>query len=358
MAFLWVRGEIHPQERRTCLLPEQAQILVNKGHTLKVERSKLRIIPDLAYEEAGCELVPSESWVHAEEKYYVLGIKELSKTVPALRHKHIYFAHCYKGQSDGRELLSRFKKGGGTLLDLEYLAKSNEKALTIGPAGYLSGYIGAAMGIQLYAQKKLSQPLKLSKPYFSDKRQLLDHTMGVVSKVKKTPSVVVIGYKGNSGRGAVDFLKELTIAPTLWGREETSCPGTLATISQFEVIVHCIHSDNPGAPFLVESDLYKEKKLSILVDVTCDIGGISHRFPFYSKTTTFSNPCLKVGPAKDPVHVIGIDRLTNWLPLEANYALAAPLFPFLENLLDAEDRGLPPLWEITKNKFLEHIRGL
>ena len=108
----------------------------------------------------------------------------------------------------------------------------------------------------------------------------------------------------------------------------------------------------------MEKDLYKEKKLSVLVDVTCDMGGPSHRFPFYQDSTTFSNTCLQVGPEKYPVHVIGIDHLTNWLPLEASHAVADPLFPLLKDLLDAEGNRLPPPWAATKNRFLEKIHEL
>ena len=159
MAFLWVRDETKPYERRTCLLPEHAKTLVDLGHTVKVERSKLRIIPDYEYQKVGCELVPSRSWMNAEEKYYILGIKELPTDIFPLHHRHIYYAHCYKGQSNSNQILSRFKKGGGLLLDMEYLTAENGKPLTVAPAGYLSGYAGAAMGIQLYVQKKLQQPL-------------------------------------------------------------------------------------------------------------------------------------------------------------------------------------------------------
>jgi saccharopine dehydrogenase (NAD+, L-lysine-forming) len=358
MAFLWLRDETKPHERRTCLLPEHAKTLVNTGHSIKVESSKLRIIPDHEYEKVGCEIAASGSWIHAEQKYYILGLKELPSNTFPLHHKHIYYAHCYKGQREAQQILSRFKRGGGTLLDMEYLIGENGKPLTVAPAGYLSGYVGAAMGIQLYVQKKLQQPLLLSAPYFIDKKQLLSHTVKLLTKVKKPPSALVIGCKGSSGRGAAELLKELNISPTLWGREETGSPTTLSKLNQFEIVLNCIYSNQAGIPFLTKKDLYREKKLSILVDVTCDMGGISHRFPFYQDTTTFSDPCLKAGPEESPVHVVGIDHLTNWLPLEASHTVAEPLFPLLKDLLGTDEEKLPAPWQATKNKFSEHINDL
>lgn len=35
--------------------------------------------------------------------------------------QHVQFAHCYKGQGGWDTVLGRFPRGGGTLLDLEFL---------------------------------------------------------------------------------------------------------------------------------------------------------------------------------------------------------------------------------------------
>jgi saccharopine dehydrogenase (NAD+, L-lysine-forming) len=42
-----------------------------------------------------------------------------------LKHTHIQFAHCYKGQGGWDKVLSRFPRGGGSLLDLEFLTDDN-----------------------------------------------------------------------------------------------------------------------------------------------------------------------------------------------------------------------------------------
>ncbi len=55
----------------------------------------------------------------------ILGLKELdTEDVIAnypLHHRHLYFGHCYKNQSGWKELLQRFVRGNGSLLDLEFL---------------------------------------------------------------------------------------------------------------------------------------------------------------------------------------------------------------------------------------------
>lgn len=72
-----------------------------------------RIFPDSEYEKVGCTIVKSQTWPQAPEDAFILGLKELPLEnqfpgIPhALKHKHIYFAHCYKGQSDWKETLGR-----------------------------------------------------------------------------------------------------------------------------------------------------------------------------------------------------------------------------------------------------------
>ena len=50
------------------------------------------------------------------------------------------FGHAYKGQHSGRALLQRFKAGGGTLYDLEYLV--DEDGRRVAAFGYWAGYAG------------------------------------------------------------------------------------------------------------------------------------------------------------------------------------------------------------------------
>lgn len=57
----------------------------------------------------------------APKDAYVLGLKELPEDDFPLEHVHISFAHCYKGQGGWEQVLSRWPRGGGTLLDLEFL---------------------------------------------------------------------------------------------------------------------------------------------------------------------------------------------------------------------------------------------
>jgi saccharopine dehydrogenase (NAD+, L-lysine-forming) len=51
-----------------------------------------------------------------------LQFRPLTNSKVPLEHTHVQFAHCYKNQGGWEKVLSRFPRGGGTLLDLEFLA--------------------------------------------------------------------------------------------------------------------------------------------------------------------------------------------------------------------------------------------
>lgn len=50
-----------------------------------------------------------------------MGLKELPEEDFPLEHVHVTFAHCFKQQGGWEKVLSRWSRGKGTLLDLEFL---------------------------------------------------------------------------------------------------------------------------------------------------------------------------------------------------------------------------------------------
>ena len=62
------------------------------------------------------------------------------------------FGHAYKGQPAGQILLKRFKAGGGTLYDLEYLV--DEAGRRVAAFGYWAGFAGAAISLKCWAAQQ------------------------------------------------------------------------------------------------------------------------------------------------------------------------------------------------------------
>lgn len=101
----WLRAEVKPNEFRTLILPEGAKALIDAGHRVTVERSHDRCVPDDAFAQVGCQLAETGSWVNAPLDCLICGLKELPESDEPLKHRHIYFAHCYKGQGGGTSTL-------------------------------------------------------------------------------------------------------------------------------------------------------------------------------------------------------------------------------------------------------------
>lgn len=115
---LYVRAETKPLEKRVAISPANAKKLIDAGYVLSVERFPERAFRDEEYESVGCTLVDNGSWPTAPESAFIVGLKELPEEDTPLKHRHIYFAHCYKGQTDWDKVLGRFQAGKGLLLDL------------------------------------------------------------------------------------------------------------------------------------------------------------------------------------------------------------------------------------------------
>ncbi len=127
-SHIWLRSETKDHERRTPLTPIGAQQLIQDGHIVTVEKCNDRIIKDSDYQNVGCQLVDALSWKTAPKETIILGLKELPENESdPLIHKHIFFGHAFKGQAGATELLKRFKSGGGSLYDLEYLIDENQR---------------------------------------------------------------------------------------------------------------------------------------------------------------------------------------------------------------------------------------
>ena len=109
--LLWLRDEVKPGEKRVPITPKNAQKLLNAGYRINIEESKTRCIDDEEYTKIGCKLVKTGSWqTDAPNSAFICGLKELPDDQPKkLKHRHIYFAHCFKGQNEAVPLLKRFK---------------------------------------------------------------------------------------------------------------------------------------------------------------------------------------------------------------------------------------------------------
>ncbi|MGB3828633.1 MAG: saccharopine dehydrogenase [Ornithinimicrobium sp.] len=325
---LWMRAEVRSTERRAPITPTDARALIGAGAQITVERSAQRVFEIAEYAEAGAHLADSGSWVDAPPDAYIVGIKELPEAPAELRHTHIYFAHAYKGQDGAAELLGRFERGGGELLDIEYLTLDHRRVVAF---GYWAGYVGASLSL-LQAHGALAAPLAPMARGELDK--------AVQECAAPTGSALVIGARGRSGRGAVDALRGAGWTPSKWGLAETTDLDTSALLDH-EILINCVVSHRPQKPFVTSDDITAPgRRLRVIGDVTCDVTSANNALPINTSITTWEEPVRRFGSrqgadptgAVPPLDVIAIDNLPSLLPLEASVSFSADFTPWLVDL--------------------------
>ena len=342
--LIWLRNEQRDNESRAPLTPSGAGDLIAKGWRVVVESAPHRCIPDAAYKEVGCEVVEANTWPDAPEDAIILGLKELPDDGTPLRHRHIMFGHAFKGQASGRVLLDRFRAGGGTLLDLEYLV--DDTGRRVAAFGYWAGYAGAALSVMAWGAQQKGEVLGGVDAFLSAEA-MADAARDALSEA---PSALIIGALGRVGTGAADLCNAVGIEPTGWDMAQTAHGGPFPEILDHDILLNCILAHD-GAPVFVQADAgTADRNLSVIGDIACDPDSEFSPIKVYDRTTTWDTPTLRAHE-NPPLDVMAIDNLPSLLPVESTEDFAAQLLPHLL-ALDEIEGGV---WGRATSTFRDHL---
>ncbi|WP_163847500.1 saccharopine dehydrogenase [Pseudooceanicola aestuarii] len=328
MTHLWMRAETRPFEERAGLTPEGVAQLTDRGIRVTVEHSRTRILPIDGYAAAGAELAEEGSWPEAPDDAIIFGLKELPEDGTPLHHRHIMFGHAYKGQPAGQILLRRFRAGGGTLHDLEYLLDADGRR--VAAFGYWAGYVGAAVSLKCWAAQRrggICGPVSA----FAGKDDLIDEIRANLDGTGTPPRAIVIGALGRVGTGARDFCTAVGVPVTSWDMAETAHGGPFPEIAAHEVFLNCILAGSHTPVFVPREMADAPRALSVIGDIACDPTSDFSPIKIYDQATDWGDPALRV--RTDPVlDVMAIDNLPSLLPLESSEDFARQLLPFLKEV--------------------------
>ncbi|CAE6431084.1 unnamed protein product [Rhizoctonia solani] len=347
----WLRCEKKEFERRAALTPTTAKKLIDVGFDITVERDAQRIFDDEEYEKVGCKLVENNSWPSAPTSTPIIGLKELPVSTDPLPHTHIQFAHCYKRQAGWADVLARFYHGKGTLYDLEFLTDASGRR--VAAFGYHAGFAGAAAGCLAYAAQANEGTLGELVPY-ANEGKMVEAVKSVIGGRKVR--ALVIGALGRCGRGAVDLFRKVGLDEDdilKWDMEETAKGGPFQEILDVDIFVNCIYLSTKIPHFVTHEQINaagKNRRLSVVVDVSCDTTNPNNPIPIYDINTTFDKPTVpvQVGAGNPPMTVISIDHLPTLLPREASEQFSADLLP---SLLEFPKRNEARVWTDAEALF-------
>ncbi|KAL2814245.1 hypothetical protein BDW59DRAFT_176525 [Aspergillus cavernicola] len=361
---IWLRAETKPAEARSALTPTTCKALMDAGYEVTIERSSQSIFADEEFAKIGAPLVEEGSWVKdAPKDAYILGLKELPEDEFPLEHVHISFAHCYKEQGGWEKVLSRWPRGGGTLLDLEFL--TDDVGRRVAAFGFSAGYAGAALAVKNWAWQ-LTHPEGESLPGetpYANQDLLIESVKESLEagqkQSSKSPKILVIGALGRCGKGAVQLAKDVGIPQsdiTEWDMAETKKGGPFKEIVEdSDIFVNCIYLSSKIPNFVdVESLATPNRRLSVVCDVSADTTNPNNPIPIYDITTTFDKPTVPVtlptGAQGTPLSVISIDHLPSLLPRESSEMFSQALLP---SLLQLKDRENARVWKQAEDLFNE-----
>lgn len=347
MTHLWVRAEQRAHEERVGLTPNGAKQLLSAGIHVSIEKSSVRAISIDGYIDAGCEIVAENSWPDAPPDAIIFGLKELPEDGTPLIHRHIMFGHAFKGQPDGQVLLQRFKAGGGTLYDLEYLV--DEDGRRVAAFGYWAGYAGAAVALKCWAALKQGDFCEPVATYGNADSLIDDVSADLNSTLLPRPTAIVVGALGRVGTGARDLCKALDVKTTDWDMAETADGGPFPGILEHDIFLNAILA-SPGCPVFVPATAKTDpRRLSVIGDIACDPASEFSPIKVYDRVTSWDEPALRVHE-NPPLDVTAIDNLPSLLPVESSHDYAKQLLPSLQALTDLNSG----VWARTKAEFDRH----
>mmetsp|Transcript_21573 Transcript_21573/g.52811 ORF Transcript_21573/g.52811 Transcript_21573/m.52811 type:complete len:837 (-) Transcript_21573:282-2792(-) len=355
---IWLRHEVKPGEERTALTPETAKELIDAGFRVTVEKSPTRCIATEEYAKVGCKIAEMNSWPSAPYPTIILGLKELPEDGSDLIHRHILFAHCFKEQAGWKELLGRFKKGGGSLYDLEFLKENGRRVAAFGrPAGMA----GMALGLWQWAMQKLGKPAIADLKSWKSKEAMCDTVRSALKEVEEKKglkaSALIIGALGRCGKGATWVAEQCGVTPIKWDMAETKGGGPFKQLLEVNVLVNCIYLTSKIPAFLTKEMVAPpDRKLSVFVDVSCDTSNPNNPFPIYNTGTTLTNPILSVGDEKAPLDVVAIDHLPSLIPLESTINYTKDLTPHIKKLVKKEAFFTEPVWKDAGDLYLSKLK--
>jgi len=345
-----LRDEARKTERRTPITPNDAARLIAAGQTLDVETSSKRIFADAAYAQAGCQLLPAGSWTGAERDTLIVGLKELPPDPPALTNAMVHFAHIYKDQFGWQDEMRRFRRGGGTLYDIEFLADSHGRRKAA--FGCWAGWMGAALAIWRHLardQGQLGPTAGLSS--FDGREAVKAEIAALAARARKLPRCIVIGAKGRSGRGAVDALAIAGCRVTQWDKEETVELDRKALLGH-DLLVNCVLMTGPGLRLIGPGDLASpDMKIKTISDVSCDPLSDYNPLPVYGAPTGWQKPFIVIGTNADreAIELTAIDNLPSLIPRESSEDFSAQFLPCLLRFDQGEE------WQAAKHVFEEKM---
>jgi len=306
---IYLRSEFNINEKRTPLTPNDVKKLINHGFEIWIEKSENRIFKDEEYKVVGGNLT-NLPWYDIKFKdMFIIGLKELFNLDKLDNHKHIYFSHSFKNQTNSEIILKKFSDSNSTIIDFEFFLDNNN--LRILTFGYFAGVVGCSLGIIQYFLNKSNKNLNNIKPWDDFNLLLKDIRNTENFCINYNLSIAVIGPNGNTGKGVLFILDYFGFNYDKIYRNTNK-----NNLINYDIVFNCIKLDLDSNE--IWFDCYNttniNKKL-LIVDISCDPNRPNNPINIYSNPTNWVEPIFHYNNFID---IICINNLPSLLPKDSS----------------------------------------
>ena len=322
---LIIRAEENPLETRTTLAPSELAALLDT-YRVSVETSSTRCYTDEEYRNSGATIVSRGYWAGTHHSL-VIGLKGLPSAVQVCSTQtHMYFAHCFKGQEGSAAILSQLH--GSTLIDYEFMTNREGKRVLSFCAQ--SGKVGAYLALMAYCARKTKS--SVIPVFHEDTYQIGIETvlLGI-----DAPRVLLIGY-GTAGKRAKQVLDQFGVETTIWTSQSTP---SLSVIREHQIMIHAIRLPDDTSklvkPFLTKDDLSGWRgrgSLSVVCDISCDLGNPRNTLPIYDEWTLGEKGDSYVRRLDSGIDLIAIPHLPSLDPEISSSEFSSALVDYLPHV--------------------------
>jgi saccharopine dehydrogenase (NAD+, L-lysine-forming) len=316
-----IRREYKINEFRTPLVPSDCKKCIEFGINIYVETSKQRCIIDKNYEIEGCIIIDDYTKIEFNKnETLILGLKELDYDNPKLLpYCHLYFTHIFKNQLGSEKIIDKLKEAKSIIYDYEYFLNKNQRRVIA--FGFWAGFIGTAIGLLQHYYKSINQDILNLTPY-PDATILIEELEYFRYFFIKL-NIGIIGINGRCGKGARFILERLGLH-NIHGYSRAS---DMEPLTQHHIIINCIKlSPDDNNTFISNEKLPKFDKLSVIVDISCDVFAKNNPILLNYNSTTFEKPVFKIN---DKIDIIAIDNLPSLLPKDSSEEFSGKLCKIL-----------------------------
>ena len=323
--IIGVPKEIKQQEYRVALLPSGAYQLIQRGHTVVVERGAGvgAGYPDAEYAAAGATLLDAHAGVFAQADLIIKVKEPLPEEYPLLRRGQILFTYLHLAAS--KPLTEALMKSGATCVAYETI-EVNRRLPLLEPMSEIAGRMSVLVGGYFLAK------------HFGGSGMLLGGVPGVL------PGRVVVLGGGSAGVNAARMAQgvgaDVTIlevdlermrflditlhtAHTLYSNESH----LLELLPTVDLLIGAVLVPGAKAPKLIRRDMLRRMRPgSVLVDIAIDQGGCAET----SRATTHHDPVF----VEEGVTHYCVANMPGAYARTATQALTNVTYRYLETLAD------------------------